>query len=238
MTNQITETKLSKLSVFDLYKHYSSIEKAIPLLSIQSQDLAKAELEQCSKIRSEKIDRIYYAWAHHEDAVDRIKKEQELLSATRKHHESQVSKLKSLLHWLGRTVLKDSNRIQGKNYEFVLSKKKNLTVEICIPIEEWDEADQKEYCLKQTVTTTKHIVLSSLEGDVVEQTNTPITKTEIIPNVNKICAAYQQGTKLPNGIKIQQDYNIKRNRIVLKKSMEELSPEYSTELLPELESSF
>lgn len=235
MTNQITETKLAKLSVFDLYKHYSALEKSLPLLTPESQDIAKAELEQCARLRSEKVDRIYYAWAYHEDSVERAKKEQELLQAARKHHESQINQIKSLLSWLGRVALSTSNRIQGENYEFVLTRKKSLSVEISTPVEEWDEQDQKEFCLRQTVTTTKHTVVTSMTGDVVEEITTPVTKTEIIPNVDKICSAYQEGQRIPNGIKIQQDYNIKRKRLVSAKRVDNLSPEYPAEFLSEFE---
>lgn len=71
---QLTETKLEKLSIFDLYKHYAALEASLPLLTDESKELIKAELEQCIALRSEKVDRLYYAWAHHEDAIDRAKK--------------------------------------------------------------------------------------------------------------------------------------------------------------------
>ena len=232
---QVTKTKLDELSILKLYEHYGALERSLPLLASESQELAQAELEQCRNLRSEKIDRLYYAWAHHEDAIERAKKELELLTTARKHHESQVSKIKGLINWLRRSAPLDSNRIVGKNYEFVLSKKKELTVEISIPVEEWDEADQIAFCLKQTTTTTKEVVVTSISGDVVEQTIKPVTKTEIIPNVDKLCCAYQEGTRIPQGVKIHQDYNIKRNRIVHTKGMDNLSSEYSEELLPELD---
>lgn len=71
---QITATKLESLNVLKLYEHYGALERSLPLLTAESQDLAKAELEQCAQIRSEKIDRIYYAIAAHEDALERIKR--------------------------------------------------------------------------------------------------------------------------------------------------------------------
>lgn len=231
---QITHTKLNNLSILKLYEHHATLERSASLLSSESQELVQAELEQCKNLRSEKIDRLYYAWAHHEDAVERAKKEQELLTVARKHHESQVNQIKGLINWLRRSAPLDSNRIVGKDYEFVLSKKKQLTIEISIPVEKWDKEDQLEYCLQQTTTTTKEVMVTSMEGVMVEQAITPVTKTEIIPNVDKLCRAYQEGTKLPQGIKICQDYNIKRNRIVHTKGMDDLSSEYSKEFLPEL----
>jgi hypothetical protein len=230
---QVTQTKLSKLSILKLYEHYGALERSLPLLTPESHELAQAELDQCRDLRSEKIDRLYYAWIHHEEAIERAKKEQELLMAARKHHESQVNQIKGLISWLRRSAPLDSNRIVGKDYEFVLSKKKDLTVEISTPVEEWDEQDQIQFCLKQATTTTKEVVVTSMEGEMVEQTIKPVTKTEIIPNVDKLCCAYQEGTKLPQGIKIHQDYNIKRNRIIHTKGMDNLSSQYSEEFLPE-----
>ena len=230
---QVTKVKLDELSILKLYEHHVTLERSAPLLSSESQELVQAELEQCRDLRSEKIDRLYYAWIHHEDALERAKKEQELLMAARKHHESQVNRIKGLINWLRRSAPLDSNRICGKNYEFVLSKKKDLTVEISTSVEEWDEQDQIQFCLKQITTTTKEIVVTSLEGDVVEQTIKPVTKTEIIPNVDKLCRAYQEGTRIPQGVKVHQDYSIKRNRIIHTKGMGDLSSKYPKELLSE-----
>ena len=234
-STQVTQTKLKELTILKLYEHYAALERSLPLLVTESQELAKAELEQCRDLRSEKIDRLYYAWATHEDAIERAKKEQELLLAAKKHHESQVSKIKGLINWLRRSAPLDSNRIVGKDYEFVLSKKRNLTVEISVPVEEWSKEDVAEFCMQQKVTTTKEVVVTSMSGDLIEHTTTPVTKTEIIPNVDKLCRAYQEGTRIPQGVKVQQDYNIKRNRIVTSKRMGNLSPQHSEEFLPELE---
>ena len=230
---QVTQTKLNELSILKLYEHYGALERSLPLLTTESQELAQAELDQCRNLRSEKIDRLYYAWVHHEDAVERAKKEQKLLMAARKHHESQVNNIRGLINWLQRSAPLDSNRIVGKDYEFVLSKKKELTVEISTPVEEWDQQDQLDFCLKQTTTTTKEVVVTSMEGEMVEQTIKPVTKIEIIPNVDKLCRAYQEGTRIPQGVKIHQDYNIKRNRILHTKGMDNLSSEYPKEFLSE-----
>ena len=77
--SQVTHVKLEELSVLKLYEHYGALERSLPLLTPDSQELAKAELEACANLRSEKIDRIYYAMANHEDALERIKKESDLI---------------------------------------------------------------------------------------------------------------------------------------------------------------
>ncbi len=94
---QITQAKLKDLTVIKLYEHYNALEKSLPLLTPESQELAKAELESCAHLRSEKIDRIYYAMASHEDALERIKKESDLITQSKRHHESQLRSLKGLL---------------------------------------------------------------------------------------------------------------------------------------------
>lgn len=232
-STQITKVNLEELSILKLYEHYASLEKSIPLLVTESQDLAKAELEQCSTLRSEKIDRLYYAWSHHEDAVERAKKEQELLAAAKKHHESQITKIKGLINWLRTSAPLTSNNITGKNYGFVLSKKSKLTVEITEPVETWEQNEINEFCLQQKTVTTKEVVVTSMGGDLIEHTTTPVTKAEIIPNVDKLRIAYQEGKHIPKGVKVYQEYNIKRNRILSQDRVGDLSPKSSEELLSE-----
>ena len=158
----ITKTKLEDLSIIKLYDHYGALERSLPLLTPESQELAKAELECCANLRSEKIDRIYYAMAAHEDALERIKKEGELIAQAKRHHESQLTQLKNLLGWLRRALPLNSNRIHGKNYEFVLSKKKDFTVEITSDPEFWHTDERSKYCIQQETTTTKRIVVRSI----------------------------------------------------------------------------
>ena len=234
-SNQVTKTKLEELSTLQLYEHYGALERSLPLLSPESQELAKAELEQCLNLRSEKVDRLYYAWINHEDALDRAKKEQELLVTAKKHHEAQINQIKGLINWLRRSAPLESNRIIGKDYEFVLSKKSKLTIEISVPVDEWSKEEIEEFCIQQKTTTIKEIVVTSMSGDLIEHTTTPVTKTEIIPNVDKLLNAYQEGKQIPSGVKIQQDYNIKRNRLLSTKRVENLSSKHSEKFLPELE---
>jgi hypothetical protein len=234
-TPQLTKANLGELNVLKLYEHYVAIERSLPLLTPESQDLAKSEMEQCLLLRSEKIDRLYYAWAHHEDAVERARKEQELLAAARKHHESQLTQIKGLISWLRRSAPIDNNKITGKDYEFTLSKKKTPTVLISSDIQDWTDDEKQKYCIIETVTTTKHTVVTFMDGTVLEEDTKPTTKAETIPNTNALINAYQEGQHLPHGVKIQQDYNIRRTRVLVKRSVD-LSPSaYPVEFLPEPE---
>lgn len=230
---QITQTKLNKLNVLQLYQHYAALEQSLPLLTAESQELAKAELENCSQLRSEKVDRIYYAIAANEDALERIKKEGELIAQAKRHHESQVKQLKSLLSWLRRSLPFDTNKITGRNYQFTLSKKRDLTVEISSDPELWSSDEKETYCLMEESTTTKQVVLRSFSGAVISETTEPTTKTKILPNLDAIRNAYQTGQQLPAGVKVTQEYSIRSKRIYGEPRVELAASEYPVELLPE-----
>ena len=230
---QLTPTKLLKLNVLKLYEHYGSLERALPLLTPESQELAKAELEACANIRSEKIDRIYYAMASHEDALERIKKETALIANAKRHHESQLRSLKGLLNWLKRSLPSDQNKITGHNYQFVLVKKKELTVEISSHIEEWTTEQKEAFCFQEEITTTKQVVLRSISGNVLSTRTEPVTKTNVLPNLDAIREAYQSGQHLPAGVKVVQEYSIRSKRIYAEPRMELQASEYPGIFLPE-----
>ncbi len=234
--SKITQTKLEDLNILKLYEHYGALERSLPLLTPESQQLAQAELEACASLRSEKVDRIYYAMAAHEDALERIKKEADLIAQAKRHHESQLSQLKNLVSWLRRALPLDSNRIQGKNYEFILSRKKELTVEITSDPEFWHTDERIKYCIEQETTTTKRIVVRSMSGEVLSERTEPKTKLETLPNLDAIRDAYQNGDHLPQGVKVEQQYAIRKNRLFSTKRMESQAPEYFGELLQESDS--
>lgn len=230
---QITQAKLKELNVLQLYEHYGALERSLPLLTPESQELAKAELEACAHLRSEKIDRIYYAMAAHEDAIDRIKKESDLITKAKRHHESQLKSLKGLLNWLKRSLPFDTNKISGSNYQFTLVKKKTLTVEISTDPTVWNDQEKTDYCIEEEISTTKRTVLRSLSGEVLSDRTEPKTTTKIVPNLDAIRNAHQEGKLLPDGVKVIQEYSIRSKRIYGKQSMDLEASEYPRELLPE-----
>jgi len=230
---QITQVKLKELNILKLYEHYGALERSLPLLTPESQELAKAELEACIDIRSEKIDRVYYAMASHEDALSRIKQEREMIVQAKRHHESQIKQLKALLNWLRRSAPLQTNRITGRNYEFVLVKKKDLTVEISSNLQDWDEAEQKQFCIQQEVTTTKQTVVRSMSGEILEERTEPKTTTETLPSLDAIRNAYQTGQHLPSGVKVIQEYSIRTKRIYRDKPVDLEASEYFGHVLPE-----
>jgi len=230
---QLTHTNLSKLNVLKLYEHYDALEKSLPLLAPESEELAKAELETCANLRSEKIDRIYYAISSHEDALERVKKESELLTDAKRHHDSQLRSLKGLLGWLRRSLPGDRNKITGRNYQFTLVPKKNLTVEVTSDINAWDPEDQQKFGMIQEVTTTTQTVVRSIDGTILEEKIVPKTKTELLPNLDNIINAYQANEQLPTGVKVTQEYAVRSKRILTERKVELDSSEYFGNLLPE-----
>jgi hypothetical protein len=231
---QVTQTKLKELNVLQLYEHYGALERSLPLLTPESQDMARAELETCAKLRSEKIDRIHYALASHEEALERIKKEGELLGQAKRHHEAQLRGLKNLLSWLRRSLPKDENKITGRNYQFVLVKKKDLTVEIAVEPEFWHADERTQFCIEQEVTTTKQTVVRSIDGTIIDTKIEPAkTKTEILPNLDAIRNAYKTGQQLPHGVKVVQEYSVRTKRILSGSALELDASEYFGSVLPE-----
>jgi hypothetical protein len=232
-TTRLIKTDLTKLNVLKLYETYGALERSLPLLTPESQELAKAELEACATLRSEKVDRIHYAMAAHEDAIERIKKEGSLIADAKRHHESQLRSLKGLLSYLRRVLPVKNNKITGRNYEFTLIKKKELTVEIESDPDVWETEERTNYCIEQEVTTTKQIVLRSMSGEVLEERTEPSIKTTVVPNLDAIRSAYQAGRLLPTGVKVLQEYSIRSKRIYDKRGMELEASEYPGQLLPE-----
>jgi hypothetical protein len=230
-TTQITATNLADLNVLKLYEHYQILERSMPLLTPESQAICKAELEQTVALRSDKIDRIYYALAAHEDAIERVKKEQDLLAAAKKHHETNLTGLKGLLNWIRRSGVIKENKITGRNYEFVLVRKPVLTVTISSDITDWTEEERQKFCVVQEVTTTKQTVLRSMSGEVLEEKTDPKTKTETLPNLDELRNAYQTGQAIPSGIKIVQDYSIRPKRLLTTKRLDTETSEYNGEFL-------
>ena len=230
-TTQITATNLADLNVLKLYEHYQILERSMPLLTPESQAICKAELEQTVALRSDKIDRIYYALAAHEDAIERVKKEQDLLAAAKKHHETNLTGLKGLLNWIRRSGVIKENKITGRNYEFVLVRKPVLTVTISSDITDWTEEERQKFCVVQEVTTTKQTVLRSMSGKVLEEKTDPKTKTETLPNLDELRNAYQTGQAIPSGIKIVQDYSIRPKRLLTTKRLDSETSEYNGEFL-------
>ena len=75
-----------------------------------------------------------------------------------------------------------------------------------------------------------------MSGDVLSERTEPKTKLETLPNLDAIRDAYQNGEHLPQGVKVEQQYAIRKNRLFLTKRLAAQTSEYSGELLQEPDS--
>ncbi|MBV06300.1 MAG: hypothetical protein CMD53_03055 [Gammaproteobacteria bacterium] len=212
---QFTPTKLEELNTFQLFKHYAALQHSLPLLTSESKELVQAEMEICANLRSTKIDSIHYVWTDNESKVEVAKQEQKLLADARKHHESQIKNIKSLLEHLRCTVLRDEKTLKGKNYSFTFSPLKEKTLELNSNVEDWTEQERSIFCIEETILTTKKTLIKSIDGSLIEEITDPIKETtKVIPNVEAIRKAYDNGQPLPRGVKLVQKYKIYRKRIL------------------------
>jgi len=214
---QITEIKLAKLNTFELFKHYAALSSSLSLLTPQSQELAIAELESCAKLRSSKIDGIHYHITQHQKMIEVGKEEKKMIDDAIKHHESEVKALRSILTEIRRRGFADDNKIIGKNYQFNVSPLPEPTVEISVPVEEWDDTDQQKYAMVEestTITTCKAV------NDNKILRTTEKVKSRLIPNPEAIKEAYASGSILPPGIKVKTNFRITTKRLLQKDELD------------------
>ena len=207
--NQLTPTKLDKLNTFELYRHHAALQSNLDYLTPESQELVMAELEACSRLRSRKIDGLYYQIKKNEAAVDRGKEIKKEIDDAIKHHQAQMNSMRSMLMELRRRGFAEDNKITGKDYEFTISPIKDK-LEISSCIDDWSDDERTKYAMVKKTTTLTHC--TDINGDVL-YTDQKV-KSETIPNPDAIHSAYQKGELLPTGVKIVSNYAI-RTRILL-----------------------
>jgi len=201
---QITSTKLSTLNTFELYQHHAALNSSLDLVDTNSKELVLAELEACSKLRSRKIDGVYYQIKKNEAAVERGKQIKEEIVDAIKHHQAQINSMRSMLMELRRRGHAKENKITGKDYEFTISPIKNK-LEISSSPDEWTDDERLKYAMvKKTTTSTECTDLNKKILCTDEK-----VKSETIPNPDAISTAHEKGELLPSGIKIVPNYAIK-----------------------------
>jgi hypothetical protein len=72
-----------------------------------------------------------------------------------------------------------------------------------------------------------------MTGEVLSERTEPKTKLETLPNLDAIRDAYQNGQHLPQGVKVEQQYAVRKNRLYTARGMEAQTPEHLTEFLYE-----
>lgn len=207
--NQITNTKLDKLNVFELYKHYAALSSSLSLLTPDSQNLALEELERCARLRSSKLDGIHYHMTQHKKLVEVGKEEKKLLDQQIKHHEAEIAALRSLLQELRRRGYAEDNKIHGERYTFTVSPLPEPSVEIHSSIEDWSTDDQSKYAMvEETITTT---VYRSINGKDILRSDEKV-KHKHVPNLDAIKEGHSQGLILPEGVRVLSNHRIQVKR--------------------------
>ena len=201
------------MNVLQLYEHQRALENSQPLLTPESQEIVLAELEAIANTRSDKIDQLYYALTSHKDALLRIKEEEGMIKESKTHHQSAQKAIERGLRHIGRMLPAGQNKITGRNYQFVLSKRSTSAVRIDSQIENWTEEERNKFCIQKDTETITKTVIRSLTGEVLSQEETPNIKTEIIPNEDAIRNANQAQQRLPEGVYVYQTIAIKPKRI-------------------------
>ena len=206
---QITPTKLNTLNTFELYQHHAALNSSLDLVDTNSKELVLAELEACSKLRSRKIDGVYYQIKKNEAAVERGKQIKEEIVDAIKHHQAQINSMRSMLMELRRRGHAKENKITGRDYEFTISPIKDK-IEISSCPEEWSDDERLKYAMvKKTTTLTE---CTDLDGKLLCASEK--VKSETIANPDAISIAHEKGELLPPGVKIVPNYAIK-SRLIL-----------------------
>lgn len=206
---QLTPTNLDKLNTFELYQHHAALQHSFDFLDDDSKELVLAELEACARLKSRKIDAINYQIKKNDAAVQRGKEIKKEIEDAIKHHQANITQMRSMLMELARRGYADNKKIVGHDYEFTLSPIKNK-VEISSVVDDWSDAERTKYAMVKKTTTLVHC--SNINGDVLD-TNQKV-KTETIPNPDAILDAHEKGELLPEGVNVVSNYAI-RTRLVL-----------------------
>ena len=206
---QFTPTKLDTLNTFELYNHHAALQSSLDLVGPDSKELVLAELESCARLRSRKIDGIYYHIKKNEAAVERGKQIKIEIADAIKHHQSQINSMRSMLIELRRREAAKENKITGKDYEFQFSRLKDK-LEISSTPDDWTDEERLKYAMVKKTTTLTHC--TNINGDVLFTDQK--VKSETIPNPDAIFTAHEKGELLPPGVKVVPNYAIK-SRIIL-----------------------
>jgi len=114
-------------------------------------------------------------------------------------------------------------------------KNNDLTVEISSDLNTWSDEEKEKFCFQQEVITTKQTLLRTMSGETYDQTTTKSKpKTTLIPNLDELRKTHINSGALPPGVKVTQEYNARRKRIV---GLDMDTSLHTADLLPEIASS-
>ena len=233
---QPKENDYKKLNVIDLYREAMALTRARDAGDKELIEITQEDYEACLKYKCEKIDKIYFALTANETILDKIKEETAMLADEKKKAENNVKGIKRLLSYLVRTLpfSERSPKLTGKNYQFTMVKNNDLTVEISSDLNTWSDEEKEKFCFQQEVITTKQTVLRTMSGETYEDYTTKSKpKTTLIPNLDELRKTHINSGALPPGVKVTQEYNARRKRIV---GLDMDTSLHTANLLPEIAS--
>lgn len=222
------------LNTIDLYREAIALTRARSSGDKELIEMTQTDYEDCLKHKCRKIDSIYHALTANETILDKIKVEKEMLDNEKKKAENNVKGIKKLLSYLVRTIpfSEKSPKLTGKNYQFTMVKNNDLTVEISSDLNNWSDEEKEKFCFQQEVITTKQTVLRTMSGKTYEDYTTKSKpKTTLIPNLDELRKTHINSGALPPGVKVTQEYNARRKRIV---GLDMDTSLHTADLLPEI----
>ena len=204
--NQITPTNLKSLNVFELYDHYHALEGDLERTKdSKNKELMLAELETCSRLRSEKIDAIYYYMEKNTGAVKRGKEIKAEIDKSIKHHNAKLNSDRALLMELHHRGCADKkNKIKGKDIEFTISQIADKLI-VSSTVEEWSDDERAKYAMvKKTRIVTQY---TSLDETVLHTDSKE--KLDVVANPDALFNAHKNQDVLPKGVTVLPNYAIK-----------------------------
>ena len=226
MTTNKLKTTLKKepeaMSFFEINDEYSNLihlTKNLPLLDNDSQEIILADLSAISNSRSIEIDKLYKTLENFEREIEYWQKQEEEVKKSKTHAQNTVKRLKESIRGIRRRLPqgKEFNSIAGRDYQFTVTpitpgQAYSFKYIQTKDFSDFSSKEQESFFLKKETIQTKKTVISSISGKHIKEEESSNPKSEIILNENTISNAHKEN-KLPDGIRVIQNYKITRKTI-------------------------
>ena len=180
---------------------------------------AEQELIQTSRLRREKVDRLFFVREKFNNGIKLLEEEKERLLDAIQKSKNELQSIDNILY-LGRNRIRNTI-LEGINYGFQFRKKPKVNIYIEKDAwDSWSENERNQFLIQEEVTILQRKVLRSISGEIIDRTVTKKNKTQIYPDLDAIRNANQKGNSIPNGVKVVQEYSIKSIRTTPTRSLE------------------
>ena len=209
--SQLTAHNINKFTTFELFKHHAALSSSLDLVTLESREMLLAEIEACVRLRSSKLDNLYYYMVKHEKLVEIGKEEEKKLKDQIKHHQAEITRSKNMLMEIRRRGYAEGNKITGDRYAYHVIPNPKPEIEVSSELTDWEPDELDRFAMVEQVVTTTQI--KSIDGKHIIRTDEKV-KTRQIPNPDAIYAANENNEQLPPGVKVVQKYRISTKRIL------------------------